>query len=110
MNNEHERHARLAGWAALTGMAVAATAADVALSQRCERRYAACREGNPLLPRSTAGTWAIEASVTGGLALWSRHIEHTHSRWWRLPLGGLIAAHSIGAGSAWMAMARLGKR
>ncbi|HXR98093.1 MAG TPA: hypothetical protein VN709_09650 [Terriglobales bacterium] len=105
-----EHHARWAGWAGMTGMAVTATAVDVALSRHCERTYAGCREGNPLLPRSAAGTWAVEASLTGGLALWSRHMERERSRWWRLPLLGMIGAHAVGAGSAWIAMRRLGKR
>jgi hypothetical protein len=97
------RTARRPNWkafVALTAAASAATVADIGLSRRCTALYQACREANPLLPRSAAGTWAIEFGIVTGMAALAYRL-HPHHRWWAAPLWALVGAHILGAATAW---------
>ena len=96
----------LGGWAGWTAVTAAATVADLSLSQDCTRRFAACREANPLL-RDRVNSDGVESLADISLALWSRHLRLHRKRWWRLPLQAVIAGHLTGAALAWGTQRRL---
>ena len=92
-----DAHQSAPSFALLTMADIGVTVADVEATQHCISNHT-CREGNPLLPSSRAGAYAVGLGVAGvetGLGWWMR--RHGKQRWW-VPQTVNIAAHGIGIG------------
>ena len=79
----------------LNGLHLGMASADVALTQHCIADHR-CREGNPLMPSSLAGSISIDTALVGFGAYVSRKLQlQGSSLWWLVPVAG-IAAHGAG--------------
>ncbi|MGH9392660.1 MAG: hypothetical protein ACRD1E_00695 [Terriglobales bacterium] len=65
-------------------------------SHVCQAQFAACREGNPVLPRSAVTMDYVEAAVTGEAIIAAFGLRRHHSKIWRLPLWAEMGAHTFG--------------
>ena len=55
------------------------------------------KEGNPLMPKTTAGQAGVDAGICGVIAVGSYYLKKHGSKWWALaPVIG-IGAHGFGA-------------
>ncbi len=79
----------------LNGLHLGMAGLDIALTQHCiaERR---CREGNPVMPSSLAGSLGVDSALVGLGAFVSGRLESQGSSiWWVTPVAG-IATHGAG--------------
>jgi len=80
----------------INGLHLGLAALDVGLTQHCLANHH-CREGNPLMPSSFAGQFAINSAFVSTAAFVSFRLKKQDSRiWWISPAVG-IGAHSAGA-------------
>ena len=79
----------------LNSAQVGASIADLSLTQQCIDAHT-CVEGNPLLPRSTAGRWGVTLGVSA-LTVATSWLMRKHRKrgWYAGPVVG-IAAHGMG--------------
>ena len=79
----------------LNGLHLGMAGADVALTQHCIAEHR-CREGNPVMPSSLAGSLSVDSALVGLGALVSGRLKTQGSAaWWVAPVTG-IAAHGAG--------------
>ena len=79
----------------LNGLHLGMAGADVALTQHCIAEHR-CREGNPVMPSSLAGSLGVDSALVGLGALISGRLKTQGSAaWWVTPVTG-IAAHGAG--------------
>ena len=79
-----------------TGLHLGTALLDVELTQSCIASHQ-CREGNPIMPSSQAGQFAVSLGFVAygsGVGYWLK--KHGSRMWW-LPDAAGIAAHSAGA-------------
>jgi hypothetical protein len=80
----------------VNGLHLGLAALDVGLTQHCIANHH-CREGNPLMPSSFAGQFALDSAFVGTGAFVSYHLKKQNSKlWWLSPVIG-ISAHTAGA-------------
>jgi hypothetical protein len=80
-----------------TAIHAGAAVADVETTQHCLAART-CYEGNPLMPSSRAGMYAVDFGLVAGSAIIA-HRMHKEGKagWWVVPVSG-IAWHGIGIG------------
>ena len=79
----------------LNGLHLAMAGADVAFTQHCIAGQR-CREGNPLMPSSLAGSISVDSALVVFGAYASRKLKLQGARlWWLVPVAG-IATHGAG--------------
>jgi hypothetical protein len=80
----------------INGLHLGLAALDVALTQHCIANQH-CREGNPLMPSSFAGQFAVDSAlVTTGAFVSYRLRKQDSKLWWLSPVIG-ASAHTAGA-------------
>jgi hypothetical protein len=80
----------------VNGLHLGLAALDVGLTQHCIANHH-CREGNPLMPSSFAGQFALDSAFVGTGAFVSYRLKKQNSKlWWLSPVIG-ISAHTAGA-------------
>ena len=80
----------------INGLHLGLAALDVGLTQHCLANHH-CKEGNPLMPSSFAGQFAINSAFVSTAAFVSFRLKKQDSRmWWLSPVVG-IGAHTAGA-------------
>jgi hypothetical protein len=80
----------------VNGLHLGLAALDVGLTQHCIANHH-CREGNPLMPSSFAGQFALDSAFVGTGAFVSYCLKKQNSKlWWLSPVIG-ISAHTAGA-------------
>ncbi len=79
----------------LNGLHLGMAGADVALTQHCIAEHR-CREGNPVMPSSLAGSLGVDSALVGlGAFISGRLKTQGSAAWWVTPVTG-IAAHGAG--------------
>jgi hypothetical protein len=85
----------------VNGLHLGLAALDVSLTQRCIANHH-CREGNPLMPSSFAGQFALDSAYVVTGAFVSFRLKKQESKlWWLSPVIG-ISAHTAGAMTAFV--------
>ncbi len=80
----------------VNGLHLGLAALDVGLTQHCIANHH-CREGNPLMPSSFAGQFAVDSAFVSTGAFVSYRLKKQNSKlWWLSPVIG-ISAHTAGA-------------
>ena len=80
----------------INGLHLGLAALDLGLTQHCIANHH-CREGNPLMPSSFAGQFAVDSAFVGTGAFVSYRLKKQNSKlWWLSPVVG-ISAHTAGA-------------
>ena len=80
----------------INGIHLGMATLDVALTQRCIANHH-CMEGNPLMPSSFAGQFALDSAFVSTGAFVSYRLKKQNSKlWWLSPVVG-ISAHTAGA-------------
>ena len=94
-----ERRTADLGYWLLQGAQAGAAVADIEATQHCIHA-GTCREGNPLMPRSRGGMYALDMSIVAGEAYASWRLKRHGSRvWWIGPVIG-ISEHTFGVALA----------
>jgi hypothetical protein len=82
----------------LNGLHLGLALADIHTTQQCLAHHT-CREGNPLMPSSSAGQYGISVGLVTMTAAGSYWLKrHNSPHWWIAPVIG-ISAHSAGLAS-----------
>jgi len=83
----------------LNGLHLGMAVLDVEMTQRCIANHT-CREGNPLMPSSLAGSLSVNIALVGSGSYVSYLLKRRRSNlWWLSPTVG-VAGHGVGVATS----------